>query len=358
VPWRDELTFVLRKYEPADEATGEEALAALARLVLDDWARQPREPRWRLRVPDDAKGLDKRWQDAAGRERADRVVGALLGNGDLRSAAFGEHDGRLDLRGFVDPGHQPHGREAISLASLDLSGARIGPLMFTRRSITNCRFDGATFEDLRLWSSSISDSSFRGAKFMDAPGLDARTSFGLGARCHHRKTDFSGADLSGLHVDDAILEDCDFSGARLDRALFSCDLLRCRFAGHLHDVSFRGRGPLVLRVPRFQAVDLTEADLHYVGFNGVDLDDFRLPDDPRLRVVARWPCVLRFLTERYPSSPEETPMAVRLAMTEARYLPRHGKIVLELTTIEEHAGKGGTAELERLLDEAEASCVR
>ncbi len=357
VPWRDELTFVLGNYEPGDAATGEEPLAALAHLVLDDWARKPPEPGWRLRVPDDAEGLNKRWQDGEGRERAAAVVRGLLGDGELGRAAFGEYEGRLDLRGFVDPGHDADRREAISLDGLDFSGARLGPLWFTRRSITNCRFDGATFEDFRLWSTSISDSSFRGAKLSKLTVLDGRTSFGLGARCHHRRTDFSGADLGGLMVDAARFEACDFSGARLDRSLFACDLLRCRFASHLHDVTFSGRGGLVGRSPRFEAVDLTRAELHYVGFRALDIEDFLLPDDARLRVVERWPCVRRFLTARYPNSPEDTPLAVRLAMIDADQLPRHGKVVLELATIEEDAGKDGVAALERLLDEAEASCA-
>lgn len=354
MPWQDELTFVLRKYEPADEATGEEALAALAHLVLDDWARKPPEPRWRLRIPDDAKGLNKRWQDAEGRERSAAVVRGLLGDGELARGAFGEREGRLDLRGFVDLGQNADRREAISLDGLDFSGARLGPLWFTRRAITNCRFDGATFEDFRLWSTSISDSSFRGAKFSELTVLDGRTSFGLGARCHHRRTDFSGANLGGLSVQQATFEDCDFSHARLNGALFACDLVRCRFAGHLDDVTFSGRGMIA---PRFEAVDLSGADLHYVGFRGIDLDDFRLPDDPRLRLVERWPCVLRFLNARYPNSPEDTPLAVRLAMID-EHLPRHGKVVLELATIEQDAGADEVVALERLLDEAEASCAR
>jgi uncharacterized protein YjbI with pentapeptide repeats len=333
--------------------TGEEELADLARLVLEDLSKRKPEETWRLRVPEDAKGLYKRWQDVDGRERVEAVLHAWRTGGDLRGLAFGTHEGRLDLRGLVDPHPDEVDRDVASLEGLDLAGARMGRIHFTKRTIADCRFDGATLADLRLWSSSITDCSFKGAKLNGTLVLDGRTSFGWGPRCHHRRTDFSQANLAGLHVGDAVFEDCDFSGAKLAGAEFECDLVRCRFAGHLHDVAFRGHRGIFGSDVRHEDVDLKDADLHFVGFQGADLAGFRLPDDPRVLVLEEWPRIRAWLEDRFAG--EFAPVAVRLAMSdEPRYLPRNGQIVLELATIEEDAGRDAVVELRALLAEASA----
>jgi uncharacterized protein YjbI with pentapeptide repeats len=369
MPWRDELLFVARKYEPSDEATGEEALAALAQLILDDWARKKPEPRWRLRVPPDAKGLEKRWIDPAGRDRATAVVLALRGHGDLAPLAFGTHDGRLDFRGFVDPGNDALRRDSASLDAVDFSGARIESLWFSRQSITRSRFDGATLGDFRIWSGTVEDTTFRGAKFSEFLLLDGVAGVRLLDRLRHQKrgaarsrytrVDFSGSNLSGFTVANAVFENCDFGNARLNKAAFGCDLIRCRFAGHIDDVIFTGHPWEAVRRPRFEDVDLSEAELHFVSFRGVDLAGFRLPPDPGLRIVPNWPCVYRFLEIRLGSIPQtDVALAVKLAMAlqEPKNAADDGRAVLELTTLEEEAGREGVTELVMLLDEAEHRC--
>lgn len=360
LPWRDELVFVTNHYSRDDEASGEAALAALASLILDDAARKRPEPRWRRQVPADAKSMSARWADVAGKERSDAVVQGLLGRTRLVDVAFGEHDGRLDLRGFVDPQPEAWGRRLSDLERLDLSGARLGPTLFSERTISNCRFDGAVFADFRMWSTSVTDSSFRGADLSDHLVLSGRASQGLlrrhGRRCEIRRTDFSDANFRRTFVKDAILEDCDLSGARLDRVEFACDLVRCRFGGHLHDMAFYGRGDIGAARPRYIDVDLTAAELHFVRFGGVDLEAFRLPSDGRLRVVAPWPCVRKRIEDRYPE-PVERPHVIRFALTQrARDLPAHGKVVFELATLDEEFGSAALVEFERVLDEAEAAC--
>ena len=364
VPWRDELMFVLGNYSPSSDATGEVPLSALAELITNDWATKKPEPRWRLMVPPDAKGLDKRWRDAPGRERAKAVERAFLGDGDLRQLAFGEHDGRIDLRGFVEPDDAIPYRRVVDFEDLDLAGARIGSLTFMRRKIRHCRFDGVTFKDLRLFSTRIVDTSFRGADLGDMPLLDGHAESSLsrlmsrgGAAAPHIGVDFSGAKLSDLWAERRGFQDCDFSNAKLHRARFDCDLVNCRFAGHLHEVSYGVRGIFGGRAPRHDRVDLREAELHWVSFRGVELDGFRLPDDPRVRVIDRWSCVRRRLVEHYPGPEAGRPQALRVALIADKFLAAHDKAVLELATIEEEVGAEGTSELVRLLESAEATCM-
>lgn len=237
VPWRDELLFVVSNYAPRDEATGEQALIALAELILKDWASKTPEPLWRLLVPDDAQGLQRRWLDAPGRERAAAVSRGLV-NGDLANLAFGEHEGRLDFRGYVEP-EPNHPRWASSLEAVDFSGAKFVDLAFKNRSIRRSRFDGVHFESLRFRSSTVADTSFVGSRFGDIPILDGVA--GSPRRCTFRRVDFSRANLNNAMPKRALFEDCDFADTSLKRTMFECDLVRCRFAGRLYDVTFWGR---------------------------------------------------------------------------------------------------------------------
>jgi uncharacterized protein YjbI with pentapeptide repeats len=375
VPWREELLFVAGHYAPSDEATGEEPLAALAQLVLDDWATKRPEPRWRLRVPEDAKGLQARWLDEAGRERADAVSRALS-TGKLGDLAFGTYEGRLDLRGFVDPKVQqfglwwrgvqdvsrstdhPGNSSIADLDGVDFSGATFDSFHLDRKVLARSRFDGVAFRDFRLWASTIRDVSFRGSGFGDTPILDGVSGRWRRRGCTFASVDFSGADLSGVMVDNALFEDCDFSGARLAKAMFACDLVRCRFAGHLHDVRFSGRRGVSRRSLAIEDVDLTGAELHYVDFRAVDLAAFRLPVDRDARVVPNWPCVHSRLKKEFRGKPDAAvPLAVRLALLhEPAGLPSHGAMVIELATLREDCTGEEVAHLELLLDRAEESC--
>jgi uncharacterized protein YjbI with pentapeptide repeats len=356
IPWRDELLFVTGHYSAGEEATGEDALVALAELVLDDWARKPPEPRWRLIVPSDAKGLHKRWLDEPGRERA-QAVARNLSTGRLSNFAFGLHDGRLDLRGFIDPSGRNRGRWIGNLENVDFSGATFHDFALRRKTIDGSRFDGVSFVDFRLWSTTVRETSFRATRFGEIPVLSGVS--GWPRRCLFRRVDFRGANLSELDVRRARFEDCDFSGARLNRASFECDLVRCRFAGHLTDVAFWGWHPLSRRRLRIEDVDMSDSTFRYVAFRATDLADFRLPSDSSLRVVPNWPCVYARLADAFTTtSPEDIPLSVRFALiNEPKGMPDHGAMVLELGTYREDDTAEGIAQLEGLLAAAEAECA-
>jgi uncharacterized protein YjbI with pentapeptide repeats len=365
-PWRDELLFVTANYAPRDEATGERALIALAQLILSDWGIRKQAPRWRLGIPDDAKGLHKRWYGEAGEERA-MAVSIALATGNLSDLAFGEHEGRLDFRGYLEPEVAP-GRRVAELEAVDFSGAKFRNLHFHNRTIRGCRFDGVDFRDLRFWSSTILETSFVGSRFGDFPVLSGVT--GRPARhCTFRRVDFRRANLSYVMPERVLFEDCDFSDAKLYRANFQSDLVRCRFAGWMDDVTFWGRrwgpwllgrwGKWVLRDRlRLEELDFSNAEFHAVGFRAIDVSTLRLPSDPSLRVVSNWPCVYDRLKRRFSATNElEMPLSVRFALIrDPSGMPKHGAAVLEMDTFKESGAADSMDILEQLLDEAKGSC--
>ena len=315
--WLDELTYVVRNFDPEDESVGVEVLIAQANLALDDWSKQ--KP-WRPTVPADVKGLRKRWLDPSGRDRASAVI-ANLSTPAIADLAFGTYDHRLDFRGFVHPGDKFDERKGGSLESVDFSGATFPQVDFTDATISDCQFEGAVFRELHVWASSIVDTSFRGANLSHAMFWGRRSPTLV------RRVDFALANLgAGSAKQGAQFEDCDFTSARLSDTEFACDLTRCRFAGHVEGLMLHGQdsdyrdGKVIPRPVHIRDVDFSAAELELVAFRWVDLADLRLPPSPDLRVVDDWPAVherIRAATEGL--SREQTSFSVRF---ELRYEPR------------------------------------
>jgi uncharacterized protein YjbI with pentapeptide repeats len=368
LPWLDELTYAARVYSPDDPETGAEVFAALAELAIRDWA--PKK-RWRLTVPADVKGLRRRWTDEAGKERAEAVM-RHFDTPSIGPLAFGEHDGRLDFRGFVDPG-DPYGRrEAGVLDSVDFSGATMAQVSFNG-AIHDSRFDGAVFCEPAFWSCEVLRTSFRGAKLAHAMfwGHEGRAivenllSRRITVRDTHaifRRVDFTGANLGGASANHlARFEDCDFADAWLNNTEFHCDLLRCRFAGQVEGLLVYGRdwagassdahqvGVLI------QDLDLSHAHLEFVAFRWVDHSALRLPVGPALRIVDDWPCVHARLEQAIEGMDRAQSLCTRLALTEdADYaVPPRFTNVIEMDRL---SHEDGFVEFVRLLDEAEARC--
>lgn len=87
------------------------------------------------------------------------------------------------------------------------------------------------------------------------------------------------------------------------------EMVRCRFAGKLRKVMFDGRdlppdrpGP-----PQMKGVDFSEAIFEKVRFMGFDLEDIRFPQDPDLRLVRRYRCVVERALPML--EPDESPAA-------------------------------------------------
>ena len=353
LPWLDELTYLVRNYDPDDESVGVDVLVAQAKLALDDWSKQ--KP-WRPTVPDDVKGLRKRWLDPSGRDRASAVI-ANLSSPAIADLAFGTYNHRLDFRSFVHPGDKFDEHEGGSLESVDFSGATFPRVDFSDATIRDCRFDGAVFRELHAWASSVVDTSFRGANLSHA------MFWGRRAPTLVRRVDFALANLGASSArQGARFEDCDFTSARLSDMELACDLTRCRFAGHVEGLVLNGQdtdyrdGKVVPRPVHIRDVDFSAAELELVAFRWVDLADLRLSPSPDLRVVDNWPAVherIRAATEGL--SREQISFSIRFELGyEPRWSvpPRYAHLI-ELNTLRSNDTGEGYDQFIRLLDAAE-----
>jgi uncharacterized protein YjbI with pentapeptide repeats len=254
--------------------------------------------------------LAERWYADSGAALADEVLARLVAGSDLGGLSLGEHEGRVDLRFMPAPiperlerfealgwfteklGNALSFRD-VELANLDLSGAQLPSLRFHGVSVLNCRFDGAACGDWRLWSSTVTDCSFRKADLRGA----AVGTWHDGLRNEWRRIDFVGADFRVGVTRSAAYEDCDFSGAKVVSVDFSqCSFSRCRFAGPISKVLFEGSdlSPERPAPPQMIAVDFSDAVFRDVYFRGFDLEDVIMPMDPDVRVYRRARCVARW----------------------------------------------------------------
>jgi uncharacterized protein YjbI with pentapeptide repeats len=251
------------------------------------------------------------WKTVDGQRLAVEVFTRLASDVSLSDLKLGEHEGRLDLRGFVLP--QPavvrersirlpgSGRRArletfdrqtrlagVSLDNLDLSGALLKGLIVSDASIRNCRFDQADCTELTAIGSLFEDCFFRGADLTESM-MNSRKLSGI-----YRRADFAGARLIRSYAGSATFEDCDFGDATLKRAEFGgSQFVRCRFAGLLWDVIFWDHDRVArvdAVVPNaFKDVDFSEADLQFVAFRGVMVDEIRFPST--IWTVREYRCV-------------------------------------------------------------------
>ena len=263
----------------------------------------------------------RRWSLPEGVLLAGEVLARLKAGAPLGGLGLGEVAGRVDLRGFPAPLPRPVSRqdaarflrgrldpavfvasaeqvvlERVTLRGLDLSGARLDEVNFRRCEMEDCVLDGVSGRDLGLSQMQVRDCSFRGANLR---GAVLSTGTADGECSEYDRVDFSSADLSseGPAVVTAWFRDCDFSGARLDRKTFGrCGLMRCRFAGVVEDVRFLSSGGLSGKADgpdQVEELDLSGAELRHVTIRGMDPAAIRLPDDPALRFIHDYPCVIR-----------------------------------------------------------------
>lgn len=255
------------------------------------------------------KALSDRWSTETGQALAEEVIARLIARRPLDGLELAEHEGRVDLRYLPAPAPKRLERfetqgwsvqrlgnlielTGASLEGLDLSGAQLQSFRFFDTRINNCRFDGANCRDWRLWASEITDSSFTKANLAEAA---VGTSRYQGRRNVWRRVDFSGSDFRIGVSDEAVYEDCDFSGAKLDKVNFGqCAFVRCRFAGKLNETVFDGRDLSDQPAPpQMDAVDFSDAFFSDVEFAGFDLEAVTLPNDPDIHLVRRARCVAR-----------------------------------------------------------------
>jgi Pentapeptide repeats (8 copies) len=256
----------------------------------------------------------RRWRDGDGPALAARVVDRLVAGEPLTDLPLDRHDGLVDLRGLAIPDPRVLGEAVVAgdgartglrwlgglielrgatLRDLDLSGARLEHLRFHDTVLRNCRFDRAVCRDWRAWDFTVEDCTFRSANLRGA-ALGTRSANGN----HYRRVDFGGADLRDVVCQRATFEDCDLSGARVDKVEFGgCTFTRCRFAGLLDEVIFSGHelgAEASAPAGRLIDVDLSGAVLRYVEFRDVPLEGVVPPVEQGDQVVVtHLPCVVR-----------------------------------------------------------------
>lgn len=251
-------------------------------------------------------GLGQPWATAEGREQAEEVVACLVAGRPLAGLALGEVDGRADLRGLPVPLPKRLRRfEAagwfaeelgelvvlrdVRLEGLDLRGAQLQSMRFFGSVIADCRLDGASCQDWRMWDTHVADSSFVSASLKDAavgPWHD-------GTRNSWRRVSFARADFRVASPTGTVFSECDFSDARLAKVRFQqCAMTGCRFAGKITGVIFDGRRLDGKPEPGPLEADFTGAFFEDVMFLGYDLSQVTLPDDPDLRLIRQDRCVM------------------------------------------------------------------
>jgi uncharacterized protein YjbI with pentapeptide repeats len=317
--------------------------------------------------------LTERWHSPEGARLSAEVVRRLQSNKKLGGLGLGEHDGRVDLRGFTWSPHtqtssglfgkwrveQTAGLpelRSVRLDGLDLSWSAIErPLIFTS-TIRDCRFEGARLRGMKLWAVDVQSVSFRAADLRDTV---------LGATLDGRwntfeRVEFTNADLRGTITPEASFRGCDFSGARLDKVEFQSDFVDCRFGGPLDGVIFHSRSwPMPGARPgtrTFENVDFGDAEFHWVEFRGFDLDTVTFPSAPGHVIVDPLRCSLERAIEKLNATGDHAGLVAVLELTLANAGPNQRRAVFDVRALREAAG-AATEPVEQLLVDGMRDCI-
>lgn len=227
-------------------------------------------------------------------DRAAMILHHLANGGPLDGLGIGRVDGRLDLRDLSAPRPSVVGKRDLSFAKikelgdliqvegrqwmdLDLSGSSLESVRFLGGTIVNCKFDRSKCKDLRMWDTSVVDTSFVGANLRGAVlGPVAQN----GKRNQFVNVDFSGADLRNTVWQSAEARSCAFRRANLKNVKFNGTVfVDCRFEGRLEDVQFARHafGYEALPPNDMCGVDFSSAEFHFVDFRRLDMGSVAWP---------------------------------------------------------------------------------
>jgi uncharacterized protein YjbI with pentapeptide repeats len=256
--------------------------------------------------------LANRWTSREGAALAREAIDRLVRGGRLDALGLASHEGRVDLRGIRFPAPAagaPRRVGGVPMARLsgtvevrdqrwegvDLSHASLRDVKFFDCLLADCRFERADCQRWGFWGTTAAGCSLAGANLRGTAWgpTDPRRPNVL------RGCDLREADLRSASVQRVVIEDCDFSQARLDKVTFAqCTIVNCRFAGPLPQVVFDGRdlgkdlqGRDRPGGPEPRSVDFRDAVFELTEFKGYTLDDVTLPDDEQVRLVPRYRAV-------------------------------------------------------------------
>ncbi len=291
------------------------------------------------------------------------IYGRLLQGRTLEGLSLEARDGRVDLRWLRLPEpsvmrkYQMAGSSVteikpaavfrrINWQNLDLTGSELNGIRFFDSKIRNCLFEECQLQDLRLWSTVIADSSFRGANLRNA----ALGGVQDGKRNIYSRVDFSEADLRDTAYQAACFERCVFRNAKLVKVDFQTSTFTdCRFEGELRDVLFYRRGFNGEAFPPNEMVnvDFSRAKLRDVGFRGLTLDRVRLPQDAEHIVIKNFASALDKAVDvlKHQEDSTATKLIAFLAIDRKWVPPDQAQGVINIQDLTEVAGEEGVARL-------------
>jgi len=265
--------------------------------------------------------LTARWSP----DQADTARRSLL-RGKPHSP-FGNHDGRIDLRGLRfcpdDAVHlaKIYDLDAVSVTAVDLSDGTFTQWRMSRTRFVDCRFDRCTFDGLRAYSArfdrcSFIDSDLReaslggwttrwrrrvyGARYIDCDFTNADLRYLNPGHAQFRGCAFVGSRWRGTRTMSAVFEDCDFRDATLREVMFDGRELGAGIP--------RRRGE-----NRLAGCDFSTTHLNGCSFLAIDFRDCVPPAGPELVLIDNFPAraqaAMRYLRDQ-PGSEARTAAAV------------------------------------------------
>jgi uncharacterized protein YjbI with pentapeptide repeats len=222
------------------------------------------------------------------------VWARLLSGNSLEGLPLGTVDGFIDLRGLISPDPrilkkyqtdrfnvtqiEPSVFRNVHWHNIDFTGSTLKSVRFFDSEICNCIFDLCKLRNMRMWTTKIEKTSFKGADLRDAA---------LGGIYNEKQNyfldvDFSKADMRETAYKSATFEHCLFKDTRLDKVNFQgSNFIDCRFEGELYDVLFYRFAYKGEAFPPNEMinVDFSRSKLRYVNFRGLTLDRVILPKD-------------------------------------------------------------------------------
>jgi fluoroquinolone resistance protein len=194
------------------------------------------------------------------------------------------------------PSAEDLGMAGVGFSERTFEGVRWTKVDWTSHNILHCRFRDCTFErvngeGLGDYGNQYINCRFDRCQFRRA-GLGYEGTRFVG--CHFQNVNFQRTSFIRPEFDDCSFVDCRLSHIDFHGSSFE----RCRFAGRLNEVWFRGGlrhesdaetfGPA--RPNRMLNVDFSEAILQFCTFsNQCDLSTVVPPRDPAHIVLDRWP---------------------------------------------------------------------
>lgn len=316
-----------------------------------------------------------RWKADAGTALLTEVLDRLQRGKSLEGLGLGSRGHRLDLTEL--PASPVRASKPVRLGTLaieqmkgqielrrrtlsriDFSDARLNGWRLRNSELLDCRFDRARCAEWVLWHTSVLDCDFQGADLRNS----LLGTYPEGGHVRWERVSFVGADLRASSAYGSVFVECDFSNARLNEMNFhQCAFVRCTFAGIVEEVLFDGRDlPDRAAAAEMESADFENAHFVSVDFRGYSLRSTRLPRDPDVFPIRRFPCVARRVTDSLAHETSESARIVRgmiqnaMPWTESR---PDSVWVFNRRDWHEWGGPDVAVLAERLMRQAEADCT-